>query len=238
MKKSILLIMLLLVCACLVLVACDEDKPSTQPTDTSAETSELPDQTDEVDTTAPETEPQTEAHVHAFGEWTTVKQASCAEQGTQERSCACGEKETQSIDALGHTEVADAAIAPDCTNTGLTEGKHCSVCSEILIVQEEVAALGHIAGEWIVDKAATVKEDGMHHQVCAECGETLKEEVLPATGSQGLAYEVNADGTTCTITGMGICTDTEVYIPATIDGYSVTAIGAKAFAENSHISFE
>ena len=45
--------------------------------------------------------------------------------------------------ALGHTEAVDAAKAPTCTETGLTEGKHCSVCNEVLVAQETVAATGH-----------------------------------------------------------------------------------------------
>ena len=40
------------------------------------------------------------------------------------------------------TEATDEAVAPTCTSTGLTEGKHCSVCNEVLVDQEEVAALG------------------------------------------------------------------------------------------------
>ena len=47
------------------------------------------------------------------------------------------------IEALGHTEVVDAAVEATCTETGLTVGKHCSVCSEVLVKQDEVAALGH-----------------------------------------------------------------------------------------------
>ncbi len=49
------------------------------------------------------------------------------------------------------------------------------------------------------------------------------------TDSQGLAYTVNDDGVTCTITGLGTCTDTYLYIPSHIDGYKVTRIGENAF---------
>ena len=45
----------------------------------------------------------------------------------------------------------------------------------------------------------------------------------------GLAYRVNEDGETCTITGLGTCTDMEVVIPTEIDGMRVTSIGEQAF---------
>ncbi len=42
-----------------------------------------------------------------------------------------------------HSIVADAAIAPTCTETGLTEGSHCSTCNAVITAQETVPALGH-----------------------------------------------------------------------------------------------
>ena len=61
--------------------------------------------------------------------------------------CAvCGEelsRETVTGTKLPHTEEVVPGKAPTCTETGLTEGKHCSVCGEVLVAQEVVAALGH-----------------------------------------------------------------------------------------------
>ncbi len=50
---------------------------------------------------SPEQTTPPEAHTHKFGDWVTVKEPTKAENGQKERSCSCGEKETQTIPAIG-----------------------------------------------------------------------------------------------------------------------------------------
>ena len=45
------------------------------------------------------------------------------------------------ISATGHTVVVDAGIEPTYETTGLTEGKHCSVCNTVLVEQQVIPAL-------------------------------------------------------------------------------------------------
>ena len=61
-------------------------------------------------------------------------------------------------------------------------------------------------------------------------GETIPEVPdNPFVPSEGLFYTVNGDGETCTITGIRTCTDTDLRIGGSIDGYKVTSIGDGAF---------
>ena len=50
-----------------------------------------------------------------------------------------------------------------------------------------------------------------------------------------LAYTINDDGTSCTVTGIGTYNGTVVEIPEYLDGYLVNAIGNRAFAEQTQI---
>ena len=51
----------------------------------------------------------------------------------------------------------------------------------------------------------------------------------PERDPSGLSYEVNEDGKTCTIIGMGVSREMELVIPEYVGGYQVTAIGKEAF---------
>ena len=82
-------------------------------------------------------------HEHSFGEWNTVNEPTCLKAGAEERVCECNEKQTRPVAALGHTEIVDSAVSATCTSTGLTEGKHCSVCNKIILPQNETQKVAH-----------------------------------------------------------------------------------------------
>ena len=81
-------------------------------------------------------------HTHSYS--SVVTAPTCTEAGYTTFTCECGDTYKEDGEAaLGHTEVVDAAVDPTCTEAGKTEGKHCSVCNEVFVAQEEIAALGH-----------------------------------------------------------------------------------------------
>lgn len=109
-------------------------------------------------------------HEWKDGEVTT--EPDCTNAGVQAQSCACGATQDKALDALGHTPVVDEAVAPTCTETGLTEGSHCDVCGAVIVAQKVVEANGHAAGE------GRDNGDGTHDIMCAAgCGAVHIEDV-------------------------------------------------------------
>ena len=105
------------------------------------------------------------------------------------------------VPALGHTEAIDAAVSATCTATGLTEGKHCSVCNEVLVKQNVVEKVAHTP-EVIPAVAPTCTATGLKAgEKCSACGEILKKQEV-AEKIAHTSVTVPSVSATCTKTGL------------------------------------
>ena len=162
----------------------------------------------------------------------TPTEQSCAHayDNTCDADCnLCGETREAS-----HTAKVVDAVAPTCTQLGLTEGSVCSVCNATLTAQKTVAAKGH---NEVIDESvsATCSKTGLTQgSHCDVCGEVLvaQEEV---SKKAHLTETVASVKPTCTETGLtkgerclicGEFTVAQTVVPAT--GHNEKVIEAVA----------
>lgn len=141
--------------------------------------------------------------VHDEGEWTTTKEPTCTENGEKKLYCThCGELiKTEEIPATGHTEVVDKGHEATCTESGLTDGSHCSVCKTILTEQEVIPAKGHTPYQnWETIKNPTCISHGEKIRRCSVCGEIAETASIDVTDHQLVIDENKA--ATCLTSGL------------------------------------
>ena len=145
---------------------------------------------------------------HNFTNYTYNNDATCLENGTKTAKCSrCPENDTITAEntALGHLEVIDKAVAATCTKTGLTEGKHCSRCSKVLVKQTTVNALGHF----------------YKNGICENCSDDIS--------TKGMIYVDGETIGTCILQSIGTAKDKDIIIPGKYKGRTVTEISENAF---------
>ncbi len=125
-----------------------------------------------------------EAGNHDVREYVSDDNATCTVNGTKRGACYyCGTEvvaDDENNPALGHDIVVDNAVAPDCVNTGLTEGSHCSRCDDATTEQIVVPALGHSYNPIVTSPTCT--EGGYTTYICSACGDTYVSDETSATG--------------------------------------------------------
>lgn len=146
------------------------------------------------------------------------------------------------ISATGvHTEVSIPGREATCKEEGLTEGKKCSVCGEILAAQQKDPAKGHTEVK-IPGKEATCTETGLTEGVkCSVCGEILTAQnvidkkahdyqkgVCTVCGEKDPAYTPAPTPTTAPTTAPAASTKGLDNVPKTGDVMPVAVLGVLA----------
>lgn len=179
MKKTALAFILAVVA--LLTVSCTDLETSSTNADSSSSMSQN------------ESNDNNNSHTHDFKEWTQVKSPTCTSEGEKERYCSCGEKQTQTVEALAHDEVIDAAVAATCTTDGKTEGKHCSKCNTVLIPQTVIPSSGHKYNNGKITTQATCNKNGIKTFTCTvnNCGHSYTKDYSLPTYTATELYDLS-----------------------------------------------
>ena len=150
-------------------------------------------------------------HPHSYGEWKTVKSATCTENGQRERICFCGHTEKESLAQLQHTAVLDAMVEATCFQTGLSEGTHCADCGTVLIAQQEIPKTEHEIIQLAAVPAGCEATGLTEGSGCANCSyvEVAQQEIAAlghspaktAAVAATCAREGKTEGSSCSVCG-------------------------------------
>lgn len=136
---------------------------------------------------------------HTTFEWVLHSPATCTTEGAKHKVCLLCEEvlETQVIGELAHTETKIPGRAPTCLEKGLTEGKKCSVCNEILLEQVEIPTHPHVEELVPAVKPTCTQAGRTAGKICKLCDSVLLPcTVLPAhTESDWIIDEIATVGT-------------------------------------------
>ncbi len=139
---------------------------------------------------------------HDLSYSSTKTEATCSSKGLDVYACSrCDHTEEKESEMKEHTVETIEGKAATCEESGLSDGKKCSVCQEILEKQQVIPALEHTP-EKVDGTAATCTKDGLTDgKKCSVCQKILEEQqVIPAL--EHTPEKVDGTAATCTKDGL------------------------------------
>ena len=117
--------------------------------------------------------------IHSYGDWVTESEPDCTTAGSRYRECSvCGDKEEESIDAIGHDMTFHAAIEATCTSAGNLAYYRCDNCDlnyadeagATVLENVDVPAIGHKNKVHHEAQDATCTSNGnIEYWYCPDC---------------------------------------------------------------------
>lgn len=156
---------------------------------------------------------------HSWNKGEVTKAATCQEDGLTTFTCkVCGATKTEVIEKGAHQVEIIPAVAATCTSQGLTEGKVCSVCGEVLVAQQKTPLAAHTVSYYGYEEPTCYCEGYTGGSMCLVCGQVLENRtVLPQVDheyengvciycgevsySSKLVFEISEDETYYIVTG-------------------------------------
>lgn len=128
----------------------------------------LPDNGDEENPDVLPDDGGEEKHEHSYGEWVTISNPTCTEEGLRERTCTCNDKESETISPLGHDEYTYSEKDEDCHILNVTACNRCDY-----IVKTDSGDESHSYGEWELSSNTTdtcqCEWKPVYIRTCSDC---------------------------------------------------------------------
>ena len=221
MKKTVWLALILMLLCVFALSACDNS--NTPPNNDNFQQT-----TDENgDNDSPENPTVCQ---HTFGEWDTVKQATCKEEGKRTRTCStCSEVEEETIpkneDHSSSNWIID--VQATCKSEG-EKHKECTVCKQVIESEKIEKSVTHTALKNNVEMPSGLFcGDAGSCSVsvsCAVCSEVI------SSGYQDIPEKHSMANGVCHACGLPQSTTTGLYFGLNSDGKSYYVMPGRNFA--------